>query len=86
MMFDRMKQFARASMDNRPELEKYPYAWCYYCCKRFESKLINEWTDKGQTALCPNCGVDAVLSETERIVLNEEIISDAYDYWFRPPS
>ena len=81
-MFDRMKELHRASNDNRPELEKYPHAWCFYCCRKFESKKIKEWIDKKQTALCPHCGVDSVLSQTEKVVLNEEIINDMHSFWF----
>ena len=33
---------------------------CFYCGKRFNPKEIKEWTDKGQTAICPHCGIDAV--------------------------
>lgn len=33
---------------------------CYYCCTKFTASDIKEWVDKGQTALCPNCGIDSV--------------------------
>ena len=39
---------------------------CFYCCAEFEPGEIHEWVDAdeqglGQTALCPRCGIDAVI-------------------------
>lgn len=38
---------------------------CFYCLSVFTPAQINEWTDendeRGKSALCPNCTVDAVL-------------------------
>jgi hypothetical protein len=57
---------------------------CYYCLKTFETKQIKEWTDQGETALCPFCSVDSVVPET-----NPEILKQWYAEWFektRPPT
>jgi len=39
---------------------------CFYCLKMFPPSTITEWVDfddgdVGQTALCPHCGIDAVV-------------------------
>ncbi len=34
---------------------------CFYCCDTFNPQQVKEWTDAGCTALCPLCGIDAVL-------------------------
>ena len=39
-------------------------AVCYYCFSDFAPSAVNKWTDGehlDQTALCPHCGVDAVV-------------------------
>ena len=39
-------------------------AACFYCFTEFSPATISEWTDGdpiGQTAICPNCGIDAVV-------------------------
>lgn len=39
-------------------------AACYYCFSEFPPSAVEEWCDgedQGQTALCPRCGVDAVV-------------------------
>ena len=35
---------------------------CFHCLHAFSAEQISHWVDNGETALCPNCGVDAVLS------------------------
>jgi hypothetical protein len=40
------------------------HAACFYCFSEFPPSAITDWTDGdpvGQTALCPECGVDAVV-------------------------
>ena len=41
-------------------------AVCYYCFAEFPPSAITEWCDaigeeQGQTAICPQCSVDAVV-------------------------
>jgi hypothetical protein len=44
---------------------------CFYCLRGFSTEQISRWTDDGNTALCPHCGIDAVLSS------NADPLSDA---------
>ena len=39
-------------------------AHCFYCFHSFNPATLTEadWTDKGTTAICPNCGVDSLLA------------------------
>jgi hypothetical protein len=39
---------------------------CFHCVKRYASRLVAETVDAGQTALCPKCGIDSVIEDTER--------------------
>ena len=34
---------------------------CFNCGQSFKPADVNEWTDKGLTALCPHCHMDAVV-------------------------
>jgi hypothetical protein len=36
---------------------------CYQCIRTFPAEEIHAWTDKGETALCPFCDIDAVIAE-----------------------
>ena len=37
---------------------------CFHCLRGFAAEQIGQWIDDGQTALCPLCGIDSVLSNT----------------------
>jgi len=47
-------------------LKKAEWCMCYHCVKRFKFKEINEFTDSKKTAMCPKCGVDAVVADLDR--------------------
>jgi hypothetical protein len=35
---------------------------CFHCLQTFDADEVTEWVNGGQTALCPRCHIDAVLS------------------------
>ena len=63
---------------HRPVLERETDACCFYCQGSFEVSEITLWTDQGQTALCPLCGIDSVLPGT----LEPALIEEMYEYYF----
>lgn len=73
-------QFAALAMKNRTHLACGEVG-CYYCQEIYDSIEIKEWTDGGETAICPKCGVDAVVSKSQH-ELNKEILKEANEYWF----
>lgn len=49
---------------HRKQLLASETAVCFHCFSEFSPDTVQEWTDGehiGQTALCPHCGVDAVV-------------------------
>jgi len=46
---------------HRVQLLASDWAACYDCLKQFRPREIVYWTDDGDTALCPFCGLDFVL-------------------------
>ncbi|MDJ0821004.1 MAG: cytoplasmic protein [Paracoccaceae bacterium] len=40
---------------------------CFHCQSHFLPRDVSEWVDEGQTALCPECGVDAVIGSASGI-------------------
>lgn len=50
---------------------------CYKCLAVFPTSEITEWTDGGETAICPKCHADAVLDTTE-----SELLKAAQKFWF----
>jgi len=53
---------------HRGELEASTRCGCFFCFRTFSPVSIKAWIDASQTALCPGCGVDAVIgSASHRI-------------------
>lgn len=55
---------------------------CFYCLKTYNPKEIKEWVDNDSTAICPHCGVDAVLPENPGYVLNKDFLKEMHQHWF----
>ena len=68
-------------MFNRRLLEHDKRCGCFHCLKVFDTKEL-EWVDFDLTALCPYCGIDAVIGESAGYPLTEEFLKKMRDYWF----
>lgn len=80
------------SSRNRDLLSRSNRAGCFYCQTLFDPKEIEDWIDgrqvetgelsDGVTALCPRCGIDAVLPSAAPIQLSEELLAEMHEHWF----
>jgi hypothetical protein len=73
---------------NKEELAKSKIAGCFYCKKIFNASEIEDWiADKrGDTAVCPYCGIDSVYGDASGKKINEEILLQMYKLWFNEKS
>ena len=55
---------------------------CFYCGKTFSPEEITEWTDNGQTAFCPRCGIDSVLGSAAGFPLTNKFLDEMNLHWF----
>lgn len=79
------KQFEKAhrySSRHRKELEKDSRCGCFYCLKIFHPSEIIEWCDNEKTALCPYCGIDAVIGESSGFPITEPFLEGMHREWF----
>ena len=57
---------------------------CFYCEQTFLPNEIIEWIEEsngGETAICPKCGIDSVLSSD--LPINDiEFLDEMNNYWF----
>ncbi|WP_394692016.1 cytoplasmic protein [Hyphobacterium sp.] len=53
----------KRSIYHRAEIERSQHCGCFSCLAVFEPSEIAEWTDEETTALCPKCGIDAVIGD-----------------------
>ena len=69
---------------NRAELERDQLCGCAYCGNIFRSSEIEDWTDfaPNETALCPECYVDAVVPESAGIPITKEFLNEMYETFF----
>ncbi|WP_186767634.1 HNH endonuclease [Blastopirellula retiformator] len=73
---------------HRDELLKSETCGCFFCLRIFNSSEIVCWTDKlpnsekGETALCPYCGIDSVIGSQSGYPMTHEFLEKMNDRWF----
>ena len=67
---------------NRKQLSKVDLCGCFYCLKKFNPKLIVEWCDNGETAICPFCGIDSILYDCKTYPVTDKLLEEMNKYWF----
>jgi hypothetical protein len=75
------------SSNHRAEVTASIHCGCFYCCARFSAEDILDWVDedengKGQTALCPKCGIDSVIGDKSGFDISEQFLKKMKTYWF----
>jgi len=68
--------------NNEELIEKSGYCYCFHCQKKISSFEITRFLGEENTALCPYCGIDAIIPENIDDDINSEIIDDMNNYWF----
>jgi len=73
----------KESRNNKQKLINDIICGCFYCKKIFNAKEIKDWIDSGNdTALCPYCGIDSVIGESNDLSITEEFLKEMHDRWF----
>ena len=67
---------------HRAELAASTHCGCYFCFNKFAFTTIARWTDADQTALCPRCGIDAVLGDASGFPIEERFLRRMHTQWF----
>ena len=72
---------AQLAFKNKLAIKASNKVGCYHCKKIYEAKEVTQFTDKGETAICPKCGIDAVLGDAA-VTLDEQVLQHMSGYWF----
>jgi len=84
---------ARTS-NHRQQIEASTVCGCFHCLTTFAPSEVTQWIDTpvdapdgtepaaGTTALCPRCGVDAVLGSASGYPIDATFLSAMRRYWF----
>ena len=83
-----LEQAHKHSSNNRVEISQSDLCGCFHCCSIFESLKIYEWIDEdkdgvGQTALCPECDVDAVIGDRSGYKIDKVFLQGMFERWFK---
>lgn len=74
------------SIRHRSAILKSEVCGCFYCLKLFKSSEIKKWIDVedtvGQTAVCPECGIDSVIGSGSGIEITPKLLREMKQYWF----
>lgn len=71
------------SMHNRLAMEAAQKCGCYCCMRIYKIGEIEQWTDRGSTAICPYCGIDAVLPDIEGVInVDYSLLSMLHEKYF----
>lgn len=65
------------SANHRIEVEASQTCGCFCCLKLFEPVAIEAWIDEkrgGQTAICPHCGIDAVIGSGSDLDITPQLL------------
>lgn len=84
---DYLEQAHGASSFHRHKIRASAMCGCFYCKTKFPPKKITEWIDSerhpvGLTALCPICGIDAVIGDASGFPLTDQFLTDMHERWF----
>lgn len=81
-MYDCVKAH-RFCANHKEQLAKDNVCGCFYCGKIFNPAEIQSWLDdeKG-TAVCPYCGIDAVIGESSGFPISEAFLDEMYRHWY----
>jgi len=72
------------SANHKEELLLSDVCGCFFCEKTFAASVVEEWVeDEDGTALCPYCGVDAVIGSASGFpVADAEFMRAMHERWF----
>lgn len=67
---------------HQEEIEASRNCGCFYCLAIFPPESITEWVPDEGTALCPECGIDAVIGSGSGFPITRGFLAQMYMRWF----
>lgn len=77
-----LKRLHAYSSHNQNLIATANQCYCFYCKRSMNKNDIKDYTDDGQTAICPTCGVDAIIPDSIEESLDDAVIQEMNEYWF----
>lgn len=71
------------SIRHREEITTSGTCGCFHCEAIVSPAEIRDWIDEDQTALCPHCGIDALIGEKSGLpITNPAFLKAMRKHWF----
>lgn len=67
---------------HRVEVEASERCGCFFCFRQFVPATIKSWIEANQTALCPHCGMDAVIGSAAPYHLDDKFLRRMHGQFF----
>jgi TPR repeat protein len=66
------------SSNNEIEILHSKEASCFFCRQNYSARKVNDWIndERGVTAICPECGMDAVIGDASGVNLDKTLLKD----------
>lgn len=69
--------------DNKSLILSQEQAACFHCKQFIKSEDISEYWDQGKTAVCPKCGVDALIPKIiDSIQISKSTLESMCKFYF----
>ncbi|MCR5491783.1 MAG: sel1 repeat family protein [Bacilli bacterium] len=70
------ESYRRHAVDNEIEIVQSDICGCFFCRSIFSARDVNDWynDDRGMSALCPECGMDAVIGDASGIKIDKPLL------------
>ena len=82
VVYDAARQHASR---HRAEIQVSTRCACFFCFHTFPQTAIKAWVDSAQTALCPACGIDAVIGDASKHRLDDRFLRQMHTHFFSSP-
>ena len=87
MIQSKLETLHNLSFKNKEACEASKTCACFHCLAFFSPQEISEWVEEkrsggGLTAICPKCGIDAVLPESEETKITPDLLKEMQDEFF----
>ena len=71
------------SANNKAEVLGSQLCGCFYCLRTFlPDEIVAWWGESDDAAVCPYCGIDAVIGDRSKLPVTREFLRQMRQYWF----
>lgn len=79
---DKLRDAHLHTSSNRSEIENSKVCYCISCQTFLKPEEVVDYTDNGETAICPYCYCDAIIADGSGVKLTDELLADLHNKYF----